>query len=166
MFYRIKQFCRAVFPFLPTQEKVWLKTILSPSALELFFRQSKVEQRHAVDVARTIRQGRLDLTTEELNTLLTAALLHDCGKSLIPLRLWQRVAIVLLSPFSLGPKNKIAGQFPLLAQAMELADQHAVWGGKLAFAAGLPPEICNLIIYHHCPNHKLGYLLHEADEQN
>ena len=52
------------------------------------------EQAHAVSVYRQlVAQG------ETSSDLLAAALLHDVGKSLSPLRLWERVLIVLARVF-------------------------------------------------------------------
>lgn len=165
MFYRLKQFWRALFPVVRPSELTWAGKILPPEALSLFLRQARAEQRHALDVALYLRRWRPLLSPAEYETLLIAALLHDCGKSLQKLRLWQRVAIVLVQrlPARLAAQ---AASVSWLAGPLALAEKHPQWGGQLARSIHLSPAVCRLIATHHQPEDRLGRLLRTADEAN
>ncbi len=173
MFYRIRQFARALFPSLSGAEKTWIKTILPDEALTLFYSQSLVEQRHGLDVALDIQKNILVcpdngktkvLQIDDHKTLLTAALLHDCGKSLNPLHLWQRAYIVLSAHIPL--LYKMAELSPQLSETLSLAAAHPHQGEMLARHSHLSSEVCHLIATHHHPDCRLGNLLHEADSRH
>lgn len=162
MFYRVRQFWRALFPIMRSPERAYLERQIPPDALPLFFRQSAAEQRHALDVAQELQSWALSVSENERRALILAALFHDCGKSLMPIKLWQRVAIVLLEhlPASLRPK---AEQIEMIRVTLQIAAEHAHWGSELAKEAGLPADVCALIREHHQPKSHLGHLLQKAD---
>jgi len=163
MYYRVNQFTHAFFPRIDSSEIKWAVNNLSPQACSLFFKQSQPEQRHALDVAKSLINYQHDFTQADFQNLLTAALLHDCGKSVVSIRLWQRVFIVLMqkmprpiwSYFEQGPA--------FLALPLKIATKHAIWGEALARKAGLDPNICHLIREHHTPQTDLGRILERAD---
>ncbi|ADY56489.1 hypothetical protein Sgly_2200 [Syntrophobotulus glycolicus DSM 8271] len=164
MFYRVIQLYKAVFPKITPKEKAFVEEILSPSQTNLFYQQSPVEQRHALDVAGDLpAQG---LSEDEFHTLMTAALLHDCGKSLFHLYLWQRVFIVLFFhlPFSL--QERICLKKNLLTKTIRIHKRHPIWGSFLARKTGATPEVQHLIKHHHKPKSNLGLLLYHADNRN
>jgi hypothetical protein len=135
--------------------------ILPPKARELFCRQARQDQRHALAVYRTLcREGHTDAE------LLQAALLHDVGKAAAPLPAWQRAVIVLMDRFaprwlaSLGqaaardlseidpgePAPSLAGGWrrPLIAHAV-----HPEIGARWAEAGGCSALTVSLIRHHH-----------------
>lgn len=86
---------------------------------------------------------------ETNNDLLAAALLHDVGKCCHPLRLWERVVIVLAK--SLFPKRvKSWGEGEPFGwkRAFVVAEQHPSWGAELAARAGASPMTVSLIRRH------------------
>jgi hypothetical protein len=107
--------------------------------------------------------------------LLTAALIHDVGKTRHPLSIWQRSLIVLATVFMPG---KVAAwgqgdgdgwQRPFVVKV-----QHPAWGAEMARQAGSRPLAIELIHRHQDPlpetavteADRLLHLLQWADDQN
>ncbi|AET68962.1 putative domain HDIG-containing protein [Desulfosporosinus orientis DSM 765] len=163
MFYRAHQFYRAIFSSIMPSDLRWAVNHLPPQAAELFLKQSRPEQRHAIDVARSIAKINHHLPLSEFHNLMIAALLHDCGKSMVSIRLWERVYVVLIQKaprslcFCLEKGNSI------FSLPLKINTRHALWGAHLAERAGLNSEICLLIREHHNPSSKLGFILEQAD---
>lgn len=162
MFYRIRQFFQALFSKPSPSELEELQTFLPPQAYSLFLRQSLAEQRHGIDVAKLIRGWDLSLTRQEKINIVTAAILHDCGKSYIKIRLWHRVFIVLIDRVP-RPLKLMVIKYKPFQVPLHLSTQHARWGSHLAKKAGLSMDVCNLIYEHHHPKTALGIILQKAD---
>ncbi|MCJ7811260.1 MAG: HD domain-containing protein, partial [Dehalococcoidia bacterium] len=80
-------------------------------------------------------------------SLLAAALLHDVGKG--PVRLWQRVAFVLLRAMSPRLLRRLASADDQgWRGALRRSLDHAERGAALAEAAGSTPETVRLIRLH------------------
>ncbi|NLI93699.1 MAG: HD domain-containing protein [Peptococcaceae bacterium] len=169
MFYRIGQFCNALYPKIKTDEYVWLNSVLTPGELAIFYRQTLTEQRHALDVAMDIEEQKNELVERfgdvSYHCLLHASLLHDCGKSLFRLRLWQRVAIVAVNYLPEKWKNHISKR-GILGKTMVIYQQHPAWGKRLASKAGLDKEIQTLIENHHQPGSPMEKVLFQADNRH
>lgn len=163
MFYRVNQFIQAIFPHLDTSEISWALDNLPPEAGSLFLKQSRSEQRHALDVAQSLMIEKKALTVSNFQNLLVAALLHDCGKSMVNNRLWHRVFIVLMQKMPHSLWSRLERSNLVFAAPLKTASQHALWGANLAKRAGLDPVICLLIREHHSPNTELGRILERAD---
>jgi putative nucleotidyltransferase with HDIG domain len=120
---------------------------LSPPLLRLFQRLGKAEGRHALDVALALeKQGYRD------PNLLSAALLHDVGKTVAPPRLWERVAVVLGEHFLPRHAARWAGGAPRgWRRPFVVHHRHAVWGAEMARGAGATPRTVALIRRHHAP---------------
>ncbi|HHY26850.1 MAG TPA: HD domain-containing protein [Desulfitobacterium dehalogenans] len=161
MFYRVHQFWKAIHPIIREEELEWAISLLPPHSLPLFQAQPLPEQRHALDVA-------LDLWDSGIRDsyLLIAALLHDCGKTRYPLKVWERITIVLLQK---GPRKiwntLISSHFPISAP-LRAAEAHPAWGAEMALEIGLDPHIVELIGEHHTPHSQEGYLLYLADNRH
>lgn len=161
MIYRIRQFWQALLPKISSQELQWAFDILPAPTIPLFLGQSLTEQRHALDVT-------LDLWSAELNNhnLLIAALLHDCGKSKNPLKVWERIYIVLLQRAPRKTWDFLLGSYPFLSSPLRTAQDHPKWGAELALNYGLDVEIVELIQHHHFPRTWEGRQLYEADNRH
>ena len=163
MFYRVQQFIHTIFPHIASSEITWALQNLPTEACPLFLKQSRSEQRHALDVAQSLMNEKSTLTLSSFENLLIAALLHDCGKSKVPIRLWHRVFIVLMQKMPHSIWSYLERGDSVFATPLKTASQHALWGGNLAKRAGLNPVICLLIQEHHSPNTELGLILESAD---
>lgn len=157
--YRLRQFKNAVVA-VPDQEELALAaSILTPAQLALFHRLQPGEQAHSLQVLKKLAARNV---TEAGNLeLQAAALLHDVGKCLYRLHLWERVWIVLGQALFPGQVEQW-GRLPApgrMPQAGDLkaswwrrpfivAVQHPEWGAELASQAGSSPLVASLIRRH------------------
>lgn len=160
MLYRVHQFWQALHPTIKKEELEWALSLLPACAVPLFKSQPLPEQRHALDVA-------LDLWDSSIQDshLLIAALLHDCGKCRHPLKVWERIFIVLLQKAPSQLWNALASSQSSISILLQTAEEHPHWGAIKALEIGLDPEIAKLIREHHNPNSEAGYLLYLADNR-
>ena len=93
--HRAGQFFRALGARMEPAAWAEVEALLTPAQLALFCRMPRYDQRHSLNVARTLRAAGHDHPDLQI-----AALLHDVAKSSGPLRLWHRVAIVLIEAFA------------------------------------------------------------------
>jgi len=126
--YRARQFWWALTAQPDPGDLAEVQQHLSPAQYVLFRRLQPSEQAHAIAVFKQIREQ------ESHPDLLVASLLHDIGKVLYPLSVWQRVSIVLL-----GSKAGRVGM---------VAEKHPEWGADLAKKAGASPLAVRLIRRH------------------
>jgi hypothetical protein len=104
--HRVRQFASHVTARVAPEETASARRILPPSAFALFDTMPVADRRHALDVmARLVASGRDD------PDLLSAALLHDVAKG-HRLRLWHRVAGVLLAAISPSMLDRLASRDP------------------------------------------------------
>jgi len=141
--YRVRQFALALGASINREKTDSLKEYLEAPQLELFHGMSPVDQHHSLAVFRTLQEA-----GETEASLLQAALLHDVGKTMGPVRIWHRVLAVLinvLAPHLWEGMDKEPGtwRYPLYVHR-----QHAVLGAKLARQAGCSPEVVWLIAHH------------------
>jgi hypothetical protein len=148
--YRSRQFWHAISNRTSQQEVELIKSVLTDPQIELFQRMQPSEQAHSIVVLNELLQQ------EEQNPdLLVAALLHDVGKSRAPLRVWERVMIVVVralcqecihkwGKMEQEEAEKIQGW----RRAFIVAEQHPAWGADLAAACGTSPLATALIARH------------------
>jgi hypothetical protein len=148
VFYRIRQAHRALWATLSPLAAEQVAAQLSPPQAVLFARMQPSEQYHAWRVWQTIQTE----TPPAPSVLATACLLHDVGKCLAPLDLWERIWVVLGAHFL--PRSVARWGQTELAQAtwwqraFVAAVQHPQWGADLAHAAGAPLATVWLILNH------------------
>ena len=158
--YRTRQFWRYLGAAPSQSDIIKIYAILTPRQFALFSRMHKTEQFHSLEVLRgLVKAGETD------RDLLVAALLHDSGKVLQTLRLWERVWVVLVKAFFPRKANSWgeAGEGsmnlhvnPSLQQSMLpwwkkpflTARQHPAWGANLAEEAGASAASVALIRRH------------------
>jgi hypothetical protein len=140
--YRTRQLIGALNPKIDSGEQSEAAQLLGRRLWPLFESMSKRDQRHSLDIYRTLKdQGHTD------PDLLIASLLHDSGKAAlagIKVRLWHRVAFVLLEagvPWAL--RRLAPGRSGLAA-----LNQHAERGAVVAEALGAPVAVVELIRRH------------------
>jgi len=142
--YRGRQFFWALKANPSVSELSEVRRILTPALTELFLRLQASEQVHSIQVMKKLQQE------DHIHPdLLAAALLHDTGKCLHPLRIWERVLIVLARDFFPGWVSRWGSGEPLgWKRAFVVAEQHAAWGAELAALAGANPTTIQLIRRH------------------
>lgn len=147
LLYRTRQFWQALLTS-PTPEDLELAAAwLSGAQLALFQAMQPSEQAHSARVARAL----LDQGVEDPD-LLTAALLHDAGKSRCPLRPWERAAIVIARAICPDCAERWgragSGTDYRWRKPFVVAAQHPAWGEQIALAAGVTPRAAALIRRH------------------
>jgi len=140
--YRTQQLIGALNPRIDDRERSEAARLLGCELWPLFESMSKWDQRHSLDVYRTLKmQGHTD------SDLLIASLLHDAGKAApagVEVRVWHRIAYVLLeagAPWALRRLARGRGRLAAL-------NQHAERGALVAEALGAPVAVVELIRRH------------------
>lgn len=148
--YRARQFWLALSTHPTSAELGQAQAVLSTEQMVLFRRQQPGEQAHALHMLLALQaQGETDAD------LLVAALLHDVGKQRCPLRVWERVVIVLgqaVSPaLAQHWGQPAAGDCRGWRKPFIVAAQHPAWGAELALQAGVSQLAAALIRRHQSP---------------
>ncbi len=143
--YRAAQFWRTLTAPLRPIDLAYAAARLTPALLALFRRMAQAEQQHGIAVAQALEaQGCANAD------LLTAALLHDAGKIMLPPRLWDRVLVVLGDAFFPQAAARWRGGTPRgWRRGFVIRQHHAAWGAALAAQAGATPRAVALIQAHH-----------------
>jgi hypothetical protein len=137
--YRSRQFFGSLRPRVDEGSKEEAVRLLSGPQRELFDSMVLRDQKHCLDVYNILRQDTTD------RDLLTAALLHDCGKGRISV--WHRVAFVLLDAAAPGLLSRIVapGDGGGWRQALYRCQHHDRLGADLARRAGCSDATVALI---------------------
>ena len=118
--------------------------VLSGAEMALFESLQPSEQGHSLEVFKCLVES-----GENDHDLLVAALLHDVGKSRYPLRLWERVVIVLFKHFMPAKAKAWGNGAPLgWKRPFVVSEQHAAWGAEMIEQAGCSELSVNLVRRH------------------
>lgn len=93
-----------------------------------------------------------------------AALLHDVGKAAAPIRLWHRVAFVLLGAVAPGAREMLARRSIGWRGGFFALAHHQRIGAAVLRGAGADPAIVALVGGTSLPEDRRRRLLEEADE--
>ena len=151
--YRVQQFIET-FVARPTTEGLSLaRQILTPQQMMIFNRLQGSEQAHAIRVLQQVEETCQAQGIETPADLRVAALLHDVGKVQVPLRVWERVMIVLgkaiLPEMAARWGNQFSNGSPRgVARPFVVAAHHPAWGADLAAEQGTSPRAVSLIRRH------------------
>lgn len=148
--YRLRQGLLAIISHFRAVDIGEAAEVLSPPLLALFMRMRRSEQHHCLRVMRMLRaQG------HDNKDLLTAALLHDVGKSRCSFGLRERVMVVLAN-WLMPRRARRWGQFDGTEwQALRtwrrpfiVHQQHSTWSAEDMLAAGASPMAVALACRH------------------
>jgi len=115
---------------------------LNAEQQRLFYAMTARDQRHCLDVFHA-----LERETHSDPELLLAALLHDVGKG--PVRLWHRVAYVLIRALSPRLLRRLASDNGSgWRQALASFSDHSRRGAVLVEATGAPEAVVLLVRLH------------------
>ena len=149
MVYRGRQFWRGLRARPSKQGMAEAQSALPPELYTLFARLQPSELSHAINVFRSVRQQSED------PDLLAAALLHDVGKIVVPLGVWEKVFIVLVR--RLGLRRFFESEEALdskptgITRGLVVAERHPAWGAQLVHRAGANRTVVHLIRRHQDP---------------
>ena len=147
--YRIQQFWNDIRARPSSQDLEQIRSILTPAQMDLFTKMQASEQAHSLTVMKRLNEQKDSPQGEERRDLLVAALLHDVGKSRFPLKLAERVIIVLgKALFPEQVKDWGSGDPIGWRRAFVIAEQHPEWGAQMATEVGTSPLAVELIRFH------------------
>jgi putative nucleotidyltransferase with HDIG domain len=131
--------------------------LLTAQQLALFHTMSHRDRVHSAATAALLarQQG-------VTSPLLTAALLHDCGKG--KQAILQRVLYVVLAATSPALVARLAKRGGGTRGALYRSLHHPALGATLAARAGCSEHVCRLIAAHHQPKDGESDALRQADE--
>lgn len=147
---RLRQGIRALLAFSQPIDYELLRMVLTPQQMALFCQLSRSEQLHSLNVLRTIL-AQQDYTPHDL---ALAALMHDVGKSLYRMSLWQKVMVVIA-------RKSLPRLYYHWRTADTLADwrapfvvswRHPEWGARLLADTGASERAVWLVAHHQEPN--------------
>lgn len=148
--YRVQQFFLAATSWARPEELDDVRRTLSPEGVRLFQSMPRYDRRHGVRVLRRLQERGL-----QNPDLLAAALLHDVGKTAGQarrLRLWHRVAVVLMRAVRPGSVEQVGQDEPgRWRHAFYVQQHHAALGAELAREAGCAEATVELIRRHEEP---------------
>ena len=142
--HRVYQFIRAMHPELADVDRAFAEEWLTPELLALFLTQSPADQEHSVRAARLLLSH-----GHSSRDLVTAALLHDVGKSAGHFTPWHRTAIVILESWAPRLLGWLAKQKVPFLSPFAVHCAHAQRGALLAREAGASELTAELIRLHH-----------------
>jgi len=147
VFYRARQFWQALTATPAAEDLDRASQVLSPQLMASFLNQTASDQVHSLTVfIHLCDQG------ERSPDLLSAALLHDIGKSRFPLRIWERVVVVIGQAIPIRQTTLLSQSEPRgWKRPFAVAGGHATWGAEMAEAGGASPLTVELIRRHHDP---------------
>jgi hypothetical protein len=168
--YRTLQFLRTLWDKPSAADLQFTRENLADPLETLFMRMHPSDQAHSIRVCRSLlQQGHDD------PDLLTAALLHDVGKSLVRPTIWERVLFVIANRIMPGQVLKWGeGQAKGWKRAFAIARKHPEWGADLVAKHGGSDGSVQLIRHHQVSLTEFGdqaltqrlLLLQDADSEN
>jgi len=142
--YRARQFWLALWARPRPEQLEFARQNLTSAQFELFQQLQPSEIVHAISVCRQLK-----VRGHDHPDLLAAALLHDIGKVKHPLRLWERVAVVLGDKFFPRLAARWSAGAPKgLRRPFVIAAKHPAWGAEMARDVGASPLTIAMIRHH------------------
>lgn len=178
MLYRIKQFIWAIIYNYKELDIEYLNTYLNKDELELFSALSKIDKQHSIRVSKEalhilneeINNKELKENDEFRNELAKAGLLHDIGKSEIPLNPFSKMLVVIIDKITKGEyRDKENGKL------LDSYYNHPTKGEKILLSSNkkFSKELIEVVSSHHkseeyvnSSNNYLLKIIKIADDRN
>lgn len=161
---------------LTSQDTQLIDTYLDDSGKFLFYQMSRVDQHHALAVTRAIIEELKNASgSQDYDTLIKAALLHDVGKVQGDFTFFSRILVGLVKRISPTMRGKWAFTNPntlweKVRYGFYVDLIHPLRGAHMAKVFGIEPAIVEMIRHHHDPPLKGQSsdlaLLQKADSKN
>jgi len=143
---KIARLARSLTPDRASPDDDWAARFLTPAEWRVYAAMDPRDREHGERVAKRLCHDHPDAAPE----LIAAALLHDCGKSVRPYRVWERVAVGLV------PHRASA---LLTVGALRVRARHPELGADMLVAAEARPRVVELVRRHHDPGRDDGAAL-------
>lgn len=157
LFFRLKQFYSALTSKINPQDKKFLSKHLNRPARRLFHTMDMPTQRHCLNVAYKCIALSKNQHLPDVELLIKAALLHDCGKQAGEVKTWHRVIMVITNSLLPALTLKLvqagfASKRGSLARAFYIDANHAARGAEMLDKIGLGSVVVYLVLNHHEQN--------------
>jgi hypothetical protein len=141
-------------------DDTWAQSVLSKAEFGVYSNMDARDREHAVRVTKKL----LVLYPDSSLMLQRATLLHDCGKSVRPYSVFERVLVGLL--YDAQPSNAWILDFKAKKlSAAEVKKYHPQIGSSLILEAGGDARVAEIVASHHNPGTDLdAQKVHEVDE--
>ncbi|HEX3629936.1 MAG TPA: hypothetical protein VHW91_05675 [Candidatus Dormibacteraeota bacterium] len=161
--HRAGQFWRHASATVRPDERETAQRLLGPVLAPIFFELPVNDQRHGLDVLRTVRQ----LDNEPSLVLQQAALLHDAGKGSARFSVIERSLTVFLQAVAPRLLGTLLRRRPAFARRLRIYQDHARIGADRLTALGAT-ELAAIIAEHHVeqPALETTRQLQQADRRN
>lgn len=151
---KVRRLARSVRAVDAYPDDAWALTHLTPGEARVYRGMDPRDREHACRVTLHLLRDHPAADME----LVAAALLHDCGKSIRPYRVAERVLVGLVP-------TRLARVLPPVG-ALGIRARHPELGAQLLAHAGARPRVAQLVARHHRPGGDAeAALLHHYDDQ-
>jgi HD domain len=155
---RFFRLARALSPRFANPDDHWARTILSAAEFDVYARMDARDREHAIRVTKKL----LGLYPDSSLILQRATLLHDCGKSLRPYNVFERVMVGLFYRVDAQATESVGFEY---LSASEVKKHHPQLGSKLILEAGGDARVAEIVAKHHAPGSDPdAKRVHEVDE--
>jgi len=145
LFYRISQFLQVIFSHPEKVQLEKVSQILEPDQFGLFLQLQKSEQVHAIQIMKEI-----EIKGFEDRDYLKAALLHDIGKIVHPLKIWERVIAVICRWINSDCLDDLSDKdLKGWKRGLVIAKKHPEWGAEMLSGTDASNELVEIIRKHH-----------------
>jgi hypothetical protein len=165
---RVFRLVRALSPNFAHPDDQWAQNILSAAEFTVFSRMDARDREHAIRVTKKL----IALYPDSSLIVQRAALLHDCGKSIRPYNVIERVLSgIIYLPWSTA-SDRMTTQptkpfhYPLSSlSAMQVKRLHPQIGQRFILEAGGDAPVAEIVGKHHRPGNDFeAQRIHEVDE--
>jgi HD domain len=152
---------RALSPEFAHPDDVWARSVLSKAEFGVYVKMDARDREHAVRVTKRL----LGKYPHSSLILQRATLLHDCGKSVRPYNVFERVLVGLFVRVDGSSKARVTNSEQQAFSAIEVKKHHPQIGSNLILAAGGEARVAEIVAKHHNPGSDLdAQKVHEVDE--